>query len=1418
MAAPVVVSSGIRAHLRVPVLRAGYALVASSVASSALGAVYWFIAARRYDTESVGIGSALVAVTTLLAGIANLGLKNGLMRFVPQAGRETGRLIKRSYGLSAACAGVAGVIFLLGVRVWSPDLLFLRNGVLPCAVFLATLVAWAIFVIQDSVLVGLGRAMWVPVENVAFSIAKIAMLLGLVYASPRWGVFLSWGVPTVALIAVVNWAIAHLWLAPHEASERNDEPPTFTRVLRFSLADQAATLLWMATLDGLPLLVLRRAGGTAAAYYYLSAQIAYGLYFLSGCIGAALVAEAAREPRSLAELNRRVSRQTFGLVVPATAAVVIAAPWILRIFGPAYEHNATSLLRLLALSAIPYSVTSIALSLARVRQRMGVVVAGHTGIFVLCVGSAALLQSHSGLTGIGVGVLLGQTMVATAVICVALLPVIRLLRAALITHLAHAHSWVRHAKVGRRLEARLSALNLSPDLWTGPARLLSAHNDVTVAELMGRHGPVVVKMATGRGARFGLIDHVRALTTLHGDPALRVLAPVLPHVVKEGTANGSRYLVETSCHGTANSDAFLDPTRRPAALRALGPFIAQLHIQTARETEIDEELLQSWVGRPLQVMTAAAGRTSTAFRRGSAALAEELRVVLLGRRVDIARVHGDLSPGNVLLDGRGRTVTGLVDWENSRRDGLPGVDLATFVLALRRERTGAELGELVLEAAGNPTKLDPDESAFLEPGTRAETGLSARHLFLLAWLAHVESNLVKSERYRNSRRWLRRNVIAVVEGLSVAPLAAARPVSVGAAGLHRRPSPVRFPHPLKRTREVIAFAWPARVEAAPRHRRPSSARFPRALEQTRVAVGGLGTLAVLGGAAVVWLWSLTRVDVRSMTDVGLVSVMPLLAWAAVGSILIAVVHALTRPSLPERRLLVLLSGYIVMIHATAPLLYRTLRYSWAWKHVGIVDYLGRIGSVNPHIRALNVYHNWPGFFSANAVLVNLIGTKNAIVFAMWTPVIVNLLDLAALLFLLPTLSADRRVVWTAAWLFFLANWVGQDYFSPQAMAYFVHLVILALLLTHFRRRQPHADGHERKVRGTGVDRTTKRRVATGAGLVIFALALTTTSSHQLTPAMTLIVMGLLVVSRRTRAAWVLLAVFVGQALWLLGPARTFVAKNVKSILQSFGAPVENAGATLRDTTRQSPGQALVSLSGRGVVALVAVLAVAGVVVRLRRGHRDGTALILLCSPALLIMANEFGGEILFRAYLFSMPFLALFAAWALLPPPSAVLGRLHTVALASVSFALFGGFMLAHFGKDRYFHFTTEEVAAATFLARNAVAPTLLIEGNRNYPAQFLNYERFVYVPIDQEPPDGVRSVLADPAGRLEEWAADPRFADAFVLITRSQKADVAAEGGLPAGALDRVERALRTSPKFTVVFQNRDATVFTLVRRQVTP
>src|SRR3954466_5681045 len=90
----------VRAHLASPLYRNAYMLILSSGGTSALGFLFWVIAARRYSTAVVGINSAAISAMMLVSGVAQLGLNAVLVRYLPRAGGATTRLVTRSYVVS----------------------------------------------------------------------------------------------------------------------------------------------------------------------------------------------------------------------------------------------------------------------------------------------------------------------------------------------------------------------------------------------------------------------------------------------------------------------------------------------------------------------------------------------------------------------------------------------------------------------------------------------------------------------------------------------------------------------------------------------------------------------------------------------------------------------------------------------------------------------------------------------------------------------------------------------------------------------------------------------------------------------------------------------------------------------------------------------------------------------------------------------------------------------------------------------------------------------------------------------------------------------------------------------------------------------------------------------------------------------
>src|SRR5271167_1699942 len=184
-------------------VRSTFSLLISNGTGVVLGVAFWAVAARRYRPHDVGRGAAEISAMTLIAAFALMNLGTVFPRFLYAAGSRAGVVLRYGYATSTSIALLASVAFVL---------LFPHNyiepGILPSVFFVASVVLWVIFTIEDAALVGFRATLWVPVENTTFSVLKIALLPVFAVVAPRIGVYSSWVLPVVGCVTVIN---LYLW-------------------------------------------------------------------------------------------------------------------------------------------------------------------------------------------------------------------------------------------------------------------------------------------------------------------------------------------------------------------------------------------------------------------------------------------------------------------------------------------------------------------------------------------------------------------------------------------------------------------------------------------------------------------------------------------------------------------------------------------------------------------------------------------------------------------------------------------------------------------------------------------------------------------------------------------------------------------------------------------------------------------------------------------------------------------------------------------------------------------------------------------------------------------------------------------------------------------------------------------------------
>jgi O-antigen/teichoic acid export membrane protein len=397
------------AHLGTPLYRDGYAILLGTGLTSVLGIAYWAVAARLYPAATVGLNSAILSAMMLVSGLAQLNMTTILPRYLPVVGSSRRRLVGLTYAGTLVVTLVLATMAVAVLPRLIPTLGELRElSARTSVLFVAGALTFTIFSLQDSVLIGLRRAVWVPVENLTSALSRLALLPLFVGPLPRLGIMVSWIVGAVVVIPPVTWLV-HRRL---RETERTPDPAARLRpIASLLLGNNIGVMLGIAAVFAMPLLVVAELGSRANAYFYGPWSVFLGLQLVSTAFATSLLVEGADPASHRATLMRATVWQSWRVLVPAVALLCLLASPLLSLFGPNYEEEGTTLLRLLALACLPNVLVAGAIAKARLYERPWTVASIYVATSVLGLGLSAILLPIMGIEGAGVAWLAAQSLV-----------------------------------------------------------------------------------------------------------------------------------------------------------------------------------------------------------------------------------------------------------------------------------------------------------------------------------------------------------------------------------------------------------------------------------------------------------------------------------------------------------------------------------------------------------------------------------------------------------------------------------------------------------------------------------------------------------------------------------------------------------------------------------------------------------------------------------------------------------------------------------------------------------------------------------------------------------------------------------------------------------------------------------------------
>ncbi|WP_427005893.1 hypothetical protein [Pseudarthrobacter sp. H2] len=604
------------------------------------------------------------------------------------------------------------------------------------------------------------------------------------------------------------------------------------------------------------------------------------------------------------------------------------------------------------------------------------------------------------------------------------------------------------------------------------------------------------------------------------------------------------------------------------------------------------------------------------------------------------------------------------------------------------------------------------------------------------------------------------------------------------------------------------------------HARHSGAKPPTDRNLGLTPSWKVGALAAVAAVALVLgIWSMTGVDPQQIGGSGLISALPLTYFVALALSLAGFVASLGLrrfiPGLLTWQVLVL----VLILHGADPIIHGLPRLEASFRHLGIADNISQSGQINT---GLDAYFNWPGFFDALGMLSGATGVADLTGIATWAPVGINVILLAPLLALATRLTSNPRQAWAGVWVFYLTSWVGQDYLAPQAYAFVLLLTLLALLLSTFSgwawptdrnrfcrwlaRSVSGLDGPVARQGIVGPSRVDAAILVVVSSLILMAM----TASHQLTPFAVIPFLAVFLLTGQLRLRFLPVLAVVLPLGWLLFAASAYLQGHTGQLFGSFGDVGANTLGALSTKVSGSDSHMFVVYTRLAEVALVWVLAIIGAITGYKRKTPWLAAAAGTLAPLFLIPAQPYGGELLLRLYLFSLPFAACLAVLPLMSDKIVASDRTGGLGLKrALILLLLGGLLAAttivtRYGNDSMESFNDDEIAVVNHLYSTAPTGSILIEAVRNTPWKAQHYADYDYrALVAAEARPGAAPLTCDPVNEIA------RNSGAYVIVTDSQQAAADLRGSTPADDLKHFIATCGTSPGWTKVFENAGGVIF---------
>jgi O-antigen/teichoic acid export membrane protein len=377
---------------------------------------FWTLAAHLYPQSIVGGATGIYSVVQLVVFLTGAGLPLVLGRYAAGADRDSGTIYSWTLVITTALSAIGTVILFLAFRNSIRSELLDHGPVVGILAFFLAVNGFSVTAVSEVRLLVVRRARAVFLRITMAGIFPI-LVIAMIGAIPHDALLIAtiWSAGNL-IFAVGSLIVLRGPLGPHHLLPLPERTRTAARFATISMLTQ---ITMFSPLFVLPVLVLANVSDANYAVFYLSWGVGTAAFLLPTAIGGVLLVEGGR--------NQTSSNTDTGVAIAvglgfAVAAEVVSFPLALIMaaaLGPEY-HDIISLVPIFVAAGVPWSVTYVLVSHARIYEHNRVVWLIGVTLAIGVLGPAWPLVRAHGAAGGGVAWLGG--MLLAAIVAVLLSP------------------------------------------------------------------------------------------------------------------------------------------------------------------------------------------------------------------------------------------------------------------------------------------------------------------------------------------------------------------------------------------------------------------------------------------------------------------------------------------------------------------------------------------------------------------------------------------------------------------------------------------------------------------------------------------------------------------------------------------------------------------------------------------------------------------------------------------------------------------------------------------------------------------------------------------------------------------------------------------------------------------------------------